>query len=52
VSEDETGARVAITEHPRRGLATVLHNPVTDLLIWLRNVETLRRLEQAVLGWP
>ena len=41
----EDGTLVTITEHPLRGLARTLHNPALDLLIWLRNVETLRRLE-------
>ena len=36
---------VAIEEAPLRGPAKVAHNPVFDLLIKLRTVETLRRLE-------
>jgi hypothetical protein len=44
----EGGCEVAIEEHPLRGPAKVLHNPVADLLIKLRNVETLRRLEKRV----
>jgi Polyketide cyclase / dehydrase and lipid transport len=39
------GTLVSIDEHPLRGLASTLHNPALDLLIKLRNVETLRRLE-------
>lgn len=39
------GTRVAIDEAPARGPAKLLHNPATDLLIKVRNVETLRRLE-------
>lgn len=39
------GTRVSIDEAPLRGPAKRLHNPVADLLIKLRNVETLRRLE-------
>ncbi|MCL9796264.1 SRPBCC family protein [Frankia sp. AgKG'84/4] len=52
VTEQDGGTLVAITEHPKRGLARAVHNPVLDRLIWLRNVETLRRLEKAVLGQP
>ncbi|HUR75344.1 MAG TPA: SRPBCC family protein [Sporichthya sp.] len=40
------GCRVTIDEHPQRGVARKLHNPAVDLLIKIRNVETLRRLEQ------
>ena len=39
------GVLVGIVEHPERGLAKLLHNPVLDALIKLRNVETLRRLD-------
>jgi hypothetical protein len=42
----EGGILVSIDEHPLRGLAARLHNPVADLLIHVRNVETLRRLER------
>lgn len=40
------GSLVAIEEAPVRGMARRLHNPVFDALIKIRNVETLRRLEQ------
>ena len=43
----EGGALVSIEEHPSTGLAKRLHNPVLDVLIGIRNVETLRRLESA-----
>jgi len=43
------GTLVSIDEHPLRGLASTLHNPALDLLIKLRNVETLRRLEALAL---
>ncbi|GAC1327085.1 MAG: SRPBCC family protein [Mycobacteriales bacterium] len=43
-----TGTEVEIEEHPLRGVAARLHNPLFDLLIWLRNVETLRRLKRIV----
>lgn len=39
------GTELTIEEKPRRGPAKLLHNPVLDLLIKVRNVETLRRLE-------
>ena len=39
------GCLVSIDEHPLRGLARTLHNPALDLMIKVRNVETLRRLE-------
>lgn len=42
------GTEVSIEEAPRRGPMKMLHNPVLDLLIKLRNVETLRRLENVV----
>jgi hypothetical protein len=42
---EDGGTAVEIEETPRRGLAKALHNPVLDLLIKVRNVETLRRLE-------
>jgi uncharacterized protein YndB with AHSA1/START domain len=41
------GCTVEIEEHPRRGLASRLYNPVLDLAVKARNVETLRRLERA-----
>lgn len=42
----EGGTRVSIDEAPLRGLARRLHNPGFDAIVKLRNVETLRRLEQ------
>jgi hypothetical protein len=42
------GSLVSIEEHPLRGLAARLHNPAADVLIHVRNVETLRRLERCV----
>ena len=42
----DDGLLVSIDEKPVRGRAKAMHNPVADLLIKLRNVETLRRLEQ------
>ena len=41
----EAGTEVSIDEAPLRGPAKLLHNPLLDLLIKARNVETLRRLE-------
>ena len=40
------GCTVSIEEHPDRGLARLVHNPLLDLAIKVRNVETLRRLER------
>lgn len=51
-SGPHTATQVVITEHPKSGLASALHNPAADQLFRLRNVETLRRLEKAVLGLP
>ncbi|MDQ6649669.1 MAG: SRPBCC family protein [Actinomycetota bacterium] len=42
------GTDVEIEEHPLRGTAAALHNPLFDLVLWLRNVETLRRLKRIV----
>lgn len=39
------GALVSIDEAPHSGPGKLLHNPLTDLVIHLRNVEGLRRLE-------
>ena len=43
---DDAGpdCRVTMIEHPARGVAAALHNPVGELLLKLRNVEALRRL--------
>jgi len=40
------GTLVSIDEHPLRGPAKLLHNPLLDLVVKTRNVETLRRLER------
>jgi len=40
------GCLVKMVEHPAQGTAAMLHNPVVDALIKLRNLETLRRLEK------
>jgi hypothetical protein len=37
---------ITIQEHPSKGLAEKFHNPLLDLLIKVRNVESLRRLEK------
>lgn len=44
------GTVVSIDEKPLTGLVRVLHNPVLNLLIKARNVETLRRLESQARG--
>lgn len=40
-----SGTEVVILEKPVEGPAAILHNPVQDLLIDRRNVESLRRLK-------
>lgn len=42
------GSLVTMIEHPTKGLLSTLHNPAFELLIYVRNVETLRRLEREV----
>ena len=42
------GALVTMIEHPTKGPLATLHNPGFELLIYLRNVETLRRLDREV----
>jgi uncharacterized protein YndB with AHSA1/START domain len=44
--EGELGCEVTMVEHPARGTAALLHNPVGDGLLKLRNVEALRRLDR------
>jgi uncharacterized protein YndB with AHSA1/START domain len=46
--DEGAGTRVEMVEHPARGTAAVLHNPVGDALLRLRNVEALRRLARVV----
>lgn len=46
----DDGALVQIDEAPSRGPGRLLHNPLTDLLVKARNVETLRRLEARAAG--
>lgn len=46
----DVGTRVEIDEKPHRGPARLLHNPLLDMLIKARNVETLRRLEGQAAG--
>lgn len=43
-----SGCEVTIEERPLHGPLKVIHNPALDLLIKVRNVETLRRLEKRV----
>lgn len=42
------GSLVTIIEHPTKGILAKLHNPAFEVLVYLRNVETLRRLEHEV----
>lgn len=55
------GTKVAMIEHPVRGPARRLNNPVLDAMVRSRNAETLRRLKRLVekegltrppLTWP
>ena len=46
----EKGCTVTMVEHPARGTAAMLHNPIGDGLLKLRNVEALRRLERVAAG--
>ena len=46
------GCVVSMVEHPARGSAATLHNPIGDALLKLRNVEALRRLERAASRGP
>lgn len=41
-----SGTRLTIEEHPLHGPGRMVHNPILDLTIKLRNVETLRRLKK------
>ena len=43
---DGMKTKLTIEEAPIRGLAARLHNPLFDLLIKVRNVESLRRLKK------
>ena len=38
------GTNVTMIEYPTGGLAKLVHNPLADLALHLRNVESLRRL--------
>ena len=44
------GCEITMVEHPARGPAAALHNPVGDGLLKLRNVEALRRLDRLATG--
>ena len=44
--QSERTSLVEIDEKPLDGIVKVLHNPLFDLVIKVRNVETLRRLER------
>lgn len=46
VEPTDDGVSVRIDEAPSKGLVRLLHNPLLDLAVKLRNVETLRRLER------
>ena len=40
------GTKVVMVEYPTGGPAAKLHNPLSDLVLKLRNVESLRRLRK------
>ena len=45
--DDRAGnCAVRMIEHPERGIAARLHNPLGDALLSMRNVEALRRLDR------
>ena len=44
----DEGTEVTIVEYPVRGFANAIHNPLLNGLIFLRNAETLRRLNKLV----
>jgi hypothetical protein len=46
VEPSGSGSTVVIHEEPKKGILKTLHNPLVDLSIKARNVETLRRLEK------
>lgn len=48
IDQVRDGALVTMIEHPDKGPLAKLHNPGFELLIYLRNVETLRRLDREV----
>lgn len=48
IDDVRDGSLVSMIEHPVKGVLKTLHNPAFELLVYLRNVETLRRLENEV----
>ena len=48
VEQVPQGVAVVLDEAPAGGVLKLLHNPALNLLVTLRNVETLRRLEEQV----
>ncbi|MCU1601751.1 MAG: hypothetical protein JWO22_2460 [Frankiales bacterium] len=46
IEQTPTGCTVVLEEGPKRGLLKTIDNPLIDLAIKARNVETLRRLEK------
>jgi Polyketide cyclase / dehydrase and lipid transport len=48
VEPTHDGSLITLTEHPSAGWARALHNQGVDAAIWLRNVETLRRLARQI----
>jgi hypothetical protein len=48
--EKDGGVQLSIEEWPDKGVAARLHNPLLDLLVKVRNGETLRRWEAHARG--
>jgi uncharacterized protein YndB with AHSA1/START domain len=48
VRPEGDGSRVELDEHPMRGPALLMRNPVADAFMWIRGYEMLRRLRVVV----
>jgi uncharacterized protein YndB with AHSA1/START domain len=46
LSPSGNGTKVVMVEYPTGGIARKLHNPLFEAALWLRNVESLRRLRK------
>lgn len=52
LEDDGPNCRITMVEHPARGIAALLHNPIGEALLKLRNVEALRRLDRLAARRP
>jgi len=50
VEQKQGGVQLSVEEWPDKGVAARLHNPLLDLLVKVRNGETLRRWEAHARG--